>query len=110
MTMSPDSLPVGFRDVDSTQPDKILRCLDTLATLDAVRAYKEAALGHLGLGAGSVALDVACGRGDDVARMQALGARAVGSDRSKTLLELAKGRHPGCEFRQADAAAMPFAD
>ena len=107
---TPDSLAVEFRDVDSAAPDKILRCIDTLQTMEAGRAYKARALEHLGLGPAYVALDVACGLGDDVARMKARCARAVGVDRSRNLIAAARSRHAdaGCEFEVADAAALPF--
>jgi ubiquinone/menaquinone biosynthesis C-methylase UbiE len=108
----PDSLAVEFRDVDSAAPDKIVKCLDTLQTLAAARAYKARALEHLGLGPACAALDVACGLGDDVARMKARCARAVGVDRSSNLIAAARVRHTGagCEFGVADAAALPFPD
>ena len=109
---TPDSLTTEFRDVDSAAPDKILRCLDTLQTMEAGRTYKARALEHLGLGPTSVALDVACGLGDDVARMRARCARAVGVDSSRNLIAAARSRHAeaGCEFEVADAAALPFPD
>lgn len=109
---APDALPVGFRDVDATAPDKIIRCLDRLQSLPAGRAYKQRALELLGLEPGWDALDVACGLGDDVVRMRARGARAVGVDRSRTLIAAAQSRHAGsgCEFVVADGAELPFAD
>jgi ubiquinone/menaquinone biosynthesis C-methylase UbiE len=107
-----DPLPVGFRDVDATTPDKIIRCLDCLQSMAAGQAYKTRALELLGLEAGASALDVACGLGDDVVRMGASGARAVGVDRSRTLIAAARSRHAGsgCAFEVADAADLPFAD
>jgi ubiquinone/menaquinone biosynthesis C-methylase UbiE len=109
---APASLPVGFRDVDATEPDVIFRCLDCLQSLPAGRAYKARALDALGLAAGASALDVACGLGDDVVRMTERGARAAGVDRSRTLIAGARERHAGsgCEFAVADATALPFAD
>jgi ubiquinone/menaquinone biosynthesis C-methylase UbiE len=109
---TPNSLAVEFRDADSAAPDKIVKCLDTLQTMAAGRAYKARALEHLGLRPACVALDVACGLGDDVARMKARCARAVGIDRSHNLISAARARHPdpGCEFTVADAAALPFPD
>jgi ubiquinone/menaquinone biosynthesis C-methylase UbiE len=109
---TPDSLAVQFRDVDSAALDKILKCLDTLQTMEAGRAYKARALEHLGLGPSCVCLDVACGLGDDVARMKARCARAVGVDRSCNLIAAARARHKdaGCAFEVADAAALPFPD
>ena len=107
-----DPLSVGFRDVDSAASGKILRCLDTLQAMEAVRAYKDRALDLLELGPQSSALDVACGLGDDVAGMKARCGRAVGADRSATLLARARDRHAGagCEFVEADAGTLPFAD
>jgi ubiquinone/menaquinone biosynthesis C-methylase UbiE len=109
---APDSLPVGFRDVDATTSDKIIRCLDCLQSMAAGRAYKARAIDLLGLEPGCSALDVACGLGDDVVRMQARGVRAVGADRSRTLIAAAQSRHAGsgCEFVVADGADLPFAD
>jgi ubiquinone/menaquinone biosynthesis C-methylase UbiE len=109
---TPDPLPVGFRDVDATAPDKIIRCLDSLQSMPAGQAYKARALDLLGLEPGASALDVACGMGDDVVRMKARGVRAVGVDRSRTLIAAAQSRHAGrgCEFGVADAADLPFAD
>lgn len=110
--ITPDSLPVGFRDVDATSPDKIFRCLDCLQSMTAGRAYKAHALELLELHPGASVLDVACGLGNDVVRMQARGVRAVGVDCSGTLIAAARSRHAGsgCEFVVADAADLPFAD
>jgi len=46
-----DSLTVEFRDVDSASPDRILRCLDTLQSMEAGREYKARA-GPAGRGRG----------------------------------------------------------
>jgi ubiquinone/menaquinone biosynthesis C-methylase UbiE len=107
-----EPLPVGFRDVDATAPDKILRCLDCLQSMAAGQAYKARTLELLALQPGASALDVACGLGDDVVRMRARGAQAVGVDRSRTLIAAAQSRHAGsgCSFTVADAAALPFPD
>lgn len=109
---TPGSLAVDFRDVDSAAPEQILKCLDTLQTMEAGREYKARALEHLGLGPTCIALDVACGLGDDVVRMKARCARAVGVDRSRNLIAAARARHrdAGCEFKIADAAVLPFPD
>ncbi|MCP9872532.1 methyltransferase domain-containing protein [Synechococcus sp. Cruz CV-v-12] len=78
----------------------------------AGRAYKARALTVLDLKPGSSALEVAGALGDDVARIKAFGARAVGVDRSRTLIAVAQWRHAvgGCEFTVADAAGLPFAE
>ncbi|MCP9885884.1 methyltransferase domain-containing protein [Synechococcus sp. ATX 2A4] len=112
MTDTPSlPLPLGFRDVDATAPEQCVRCLDCLHQLPAGRAYKARALAALQLVAGCTALDVACGLGDDVAQMVAAGARAVGADRSRTLLTAAEARHAASSatFHLADAKALPFA-
>ena len=41
---TPAPLPVGFRDVDATAPEKILRCLDCIPSLETGWAYKARAL------------------------------------------------------------------
>jgi len=88
------------------------RCLDALQSMAAGRAYKARALKVLDLKPGSYALEVAGALGDDVARIKAFGARAVGVDRSRTLIAVAKWRHADgrCEFTVADAAALLFAE
>ncbi len=111
MTDTPSlPLPLGFRDVDATAPEACVRCLDCLYQLPAGRAYKARALAALQLVPGCAALDVACGLGDDVAQMVAAGARAVGADRSRTLLTAAQARHSAtaASFHLADAKALPF--
>lgn len=105
-----EALPVGFRDVDATAPDKILHCLQTLSTIEAVRAYKARALDFLDLRFGATALDVACGLGGDVEGMRGRGALAFGADLSRSLLAPAGVKHPACRFVQADASRLPFAD
>jgi ubiquinone/menaquinone biosynthesis C-methylase UbiE len=109
---APAPLPAEFRDVDTAAPERILRCLDCIQALEAGRAYKARALEVLGLGPGAAALDVACGLGDDVVRMKAGCARAVGVDRSRTLIATARARHlgSGCTFDVAEAEALPFAE
>ncbi|MCP9819663.1 hypothetical protein KBZ18_09175 [Synechococcus sp. Cruz-9H2] len=70
----------------------------------AGRASKARALDLLGLEPGASALEVASGLGDDVVRMKARGVRAVGVDRSRTLIAEAQSRHTGsgCEFNLID--------
>lgn len=105
-----ESLPVAFRDVDATKLDKIVRCLEGVAALPTGREYKALALSALQLKAGATALDVACGLGQDVAEMQAAGAKAVGVDMSRTLIDAARSRHAtsGCTFEVSDAKSLPF--
>jgi SAM-dependent methyltransferase len=65
-----------------------------------------AAVGH---GAARV-LDLATGPGYVAARAASRGAAIVGIDVAEPMLELARRRLPGAEFRHADAQALPFAD
>src|SRR6185369_13355987 len=53
-------------------------------------------------------LDVACGGGQLAAAAAQRGADVVGIDFSATQVGLARSRHPGLRFEQADAAVLPF--
>ncbi len=55
-------------------------------------------------------LDVACGPGWLAAAAAQRGARAMGFDFSPNMIEDAKKRHPGVDFREGDAEALPFGD
>ena len=60
--------------------------------------------------AGERVLDVACGTGTSTVAIQAKGATAVGLDFSEGMIREARRRHPGIEFVEGDAQALPFAD
>jgi SAM-dependent methyltransferase len=60
--------------------------------------------------AGTRVLDVATGPGHVAGHASRRGARAVGVDIAQAMVELARQLHPGLDFRQADAQALPFAD
>jgi SAM-dependent methyltransferase len=62
------------------------------------------------VGEGVRLLDVASGTGELAAAASARGATAVGVDLAEGMLEEARSRHPGLEFRHADAEALPFGD
>ena len=55
-------------------------------------------------------LDVATGPGNLAAAASARGAQPVGVDLSSGMIDLARRRHPGIEFREADVEHLPFAD
>jgi SAM-dependent methyltransferase len=63
-----------------------------------------------GVGRGSRVLDVATGPGYAAARAAERDASAVGVDTAPAMVRLARRRHPGIDFRQADAEALPFDD
>jgi len=66
-----------------------------------------------GLESSGSALDVACGSGKLtalLARIAGEGGRVVGLDFSPQMLEVARRDHPGIEFIEGDALALPFDD
>jgi demethylmenaquinone methyltransferase/2-methoxy-6-polyprenyl-1,4-benzoquinol methylase len=80
------------------------------------QAWRRAAVGAAGIGAGGEALDVACGTGDLSEALAAGGAsRVVGVDFSEPMLDRAreKSRRRGggrCEYLHGDAMDLPFPD
>jgi ubiquinone/menaquinone biosynthesis C-methylase UbiE len=56
------------------------------------------------------ALDVACGTGRHAARLAAAGHETVGIDATPAMLDVARTRVPGAEFREADFTDLPFDD
>lgn len=56
------------------------------------------------------ALDVATGTGDLAIELQSRGADVVGVDFSEGMLEIARKKAPGIEFRAGNALALEFAD
>jgi ubiquinone/menaquinone biosynthesis C-methylase UbiE len=63
-----------------------------------------------GVAAGMRVLDIATGPGYVAARAAERGAETVGIDFAPEMLELAGRLHPGLEFREGDANALPFDD
>src|SRR3954453_3891189 len=61
-------------------------------------------------GAPGKALDVATGTGDLAIALQARGADVVGVDFSEKMLEIARRKAPGIEFRTGNALALDFPD
>ena len=55
-------------------------------------------------------LDLAAGTGASSAPLAARGAQVTAADFSAGMIEEGRRRHPGIEFVQADAMALPFAD
>jgi demethylmenaquinone methyltransferase / 2-methoxy-6-polyprenyl-1,4-benzoquinol methylase len=65
------------------------------------------------LTSGGSALDVACGSGKLTARLAQIAGgrgRVVGLDFSPQMLEVARQDHPGIEFIEGDALALPYDD
>jgi demethylmenaquinone methyltransferase/2-methoxy-6-polyprenyl-1,4-benzoquinol methylase len=96
--------------------DRIARRYDLVNTVlsggtDA--GWRKRAARATGLIAGGSALDVACGSGRLTARLAQIagpGGRVVGLDFSTQMLEVARQDHPGIEFIEGDAQALPFDD
>jgi len=63
-----------------------------------------------GVAAGTRLLDVATGPGYGAAAAAESGASVVGVDVALAMVELARRRNPGLDFRAAQAEALPFAD
>jgi SAM-dependent methyltransferase len=74
-------------------------------TTQAVGALLDAA----GVAAGMRVLDVACGPGYVAAASTARGAHPTGIDFSSEMVENARGRYPGMDFREGDAEQLSFA-
>lgn len=70
----------------------------------------EPLLDAVGTTKGTRLLEVACGPGHLAATALARGAIPVGIDFVAGMVAEARQRHPGIEFRQGDAEALPFAD
>ena len=96
--------------------DRIARRYDLVNTVlsggtDA--GWRRRAARATGLAAGGSALDVACGSGKLTARLAQIAGRdgrVVGLDFSLQMLEVARRDHPGIEFIEGDALALPLAD
>jgi SAM-dependent methyltransferase len=63
-----------------------------------------------GVGSGVRTIDVATGPGYVAAAAAERGADVIGVDVSAAMVTLARTRHPGLDFRQADAESLPFDD
>ena len=98
----------AFRDFERAAHDRVAGGYHDFfepVTRGAVAMLLDAA----GVRAGSRVLDVATGPGGVAAAAAARGAQSVvGADLSPKMVALAASLHPGVEFREADAEALPF--
>ncbi|MCU0903560.1 MAG: methyltransferase domain-containing protein [Tabrizicola sp.] len=70
----------------------------------------EAVLAHCEVGPGTAYMDSGCGAGMAAEIAAARGALVSGFDAAEALLDIARERVPGGDFRLADMEAVPFAD
>lgn len=99
-----------FSDVDrSAGPDRLVRYLDaTDAGLAASKSYLAAAAARA-IAAGDLVLDLGCGVGHDLARLEALGRPALGVDSSLVMLGHARTRaQTQRRLVQADGLRLPI--
>jgi len=64
----------------------------------------------LRLTSGDPVADVGCGTGLAVAELATLGATAIGVDLNPAMIDVARHRHPGGDYRVGSALDLPFAD
>jgi SAM-dependent methyltransferase len=97
-----------FSDVDrGAQPGNLVAYLQMAEQgLAAAKSYQAAAAARA-VPAGGRVLDLGCGVGHDLARLEASGLTAVGVDTSEVMLREARQRAP--RLARADGAALPFA-
>jgi ubiquinone/menaquinone biosynthesis C-methylase UbiE len=109
-------IETGFRDVDGTgEAEPFAEYLSHVNNLESVAAGKRARAQLLGLSAGSRAIDVGCGLGDDaraLSRLVGPHGQVVGLDASAALLEHARARREAedgpVSFIAGDAHTLPF--
>jgi ubiquinone/menaquinone biosynthesis C-methylase UbiE len=106
-----------FSNVDAAgDPGEFVRFMEDANAMEFFRAAKARTYALLALEAGDHVLDVGCGAGDDVramARIVGPTGRAVGVDRSQTMIDAARQRSAddsGVEFRIGDAEHLDFPD
>ncbi|MGF0117112.1 class I SAM-dependent methyltransferase [Promicromonospora sp. Marseille-Q5078] len=67
-------------------------------------------LAAAGVGPGTRVLDVGCGTGELLARLERAGAVVVGVDPAPEMVAHAREHHPGATVRDGDAEHLPFDD
>jgi SAM-dependent methyltransferase len=106
----------GFADVDRAgDPCRFVRYLQNLNDTDSIATGKRERVDSLGLRAGSTAIDVGCGLGDDaraMARVVGRAGRVVGLDASSALLQRARAHTSeegeDVDYVLGDAHRLPF--
>jgi demethylmenaquinone methyltransferase / 2-methoxy-6-polyprenyl-1,4-benzoquinol methylase len=84
--------------------------MNAVMTAGMHQRWRERAVDLAAVGPGSRALDVATGTGDLAIALRERGADVVGVDFAEKMLQIARGKAPGIEFRTGNALALDFAD
>jgi ubiquinone/menaquinone biosynthesis C-methylase UbiE len=93
-----------------TDTATLIQVLDAAETTAGAIALRERGYDLLRLPPGGTVVDVGCGAGRAVAELAERKARAIGVDLDSEMLDAARARFPGIDFRAADAAELPLAD
>ena len=62
------------------------------------------------IGQGDAVLDLGCGAGRTTAHIHKMTDRVIGTDLSEVMIEVARQKHPGIEFRVMDASQLDYPD
>jgi demethylmenaquinone methyltransferase/2-methoxy-6-polyprenyl-1,4-benzoquinol methylase len=84
--------------------------MNSVMTAGMHQRWRERAVDVARVGSGSKALDVATGTGDLAIALNERGADVVGVDFAEKMLEIARRKAPGIEFRGGNALALDFPD
>lgn len=84
--------------------------MNRLMTVGLDQRWRRAAIDAIGVGAGDVVLDLACGTGDLAELCAARHAKVVGLDFAGEMLHGAKQRAVSASFVQGDGTRLPLAD
>jgi demethylmenaquinone methyltransferase / 2-methoxy-6-polyprenyl-1,4-benzoquinol methylase len=84
--------------------------LNSVMTAGMHQRWRERAVDVARVGPGSRTLDVATGTGDLAIALAERGAAVVGIDFAEKMLEIARRKAPGIEFRTGNALALDFPD
>ncbi len=108
-----NNIGAAFRNADSDQFDRLVRCLDFMTELPFFKAYKSHSWQTLKIEPGQVILDVACGSGSDLIHLASLypNSHFIGVDKSENFLAIAKERAASLSNIQlfpGDALQLPI--
>ena len=107
MTIAFSYDPASFKGMEHAGWEKNAVSYDKLFG-SITRHAIEPLLDATGVHAGTSMLELCCGPGYGAAAAAGRGARAIGIDFSKAMVETAQGLHPAITFRQGDAEALDF--